>query len=45
MFTGYFESADALQKAMMNPRMAEAMGDIKNFYDGMPDVMIDEVLG
>jgi hypothetical protein len=30
---------------MMSPRMAEVMGDLKNFYDGMPDVMIGEVLG
>jgi uncharacterized protein (TIGR02118 family) len=45
VFTGYFESADALQGAMMSPRMAEVMGDLKNFYDGMPDVMIGEVVG
>jgi uncharacterized protein (TIGR02118 family) len=45
VFTAYFESADALQNAMMSPRMAEVMGDLKNFYDGMPDVMIGEVLG
>ena len=45
VFTGYFESADALQKAMTNPRMAEVVGDIKHFYDGMPDMMIGEVLG
>jgi len=45
VFTAYFESADALQKALTNPRMAEVVGDIKNFYDGMPDMMIGEVLG
>lgn len=45
VFTAYFESADALQQAMTNPRMAEVVGDIKHFYDGMPDMMIGEVLG
>lgn len=45
VFTGYFDSADALQKAMMNPGMATVMGDVKNFHDGMPDVMIGETMG
>ena len=45
VFTAYFDSADALQKAMTNPRMPEVIGDIAKFYDGMPDMMIGEVLG
>jgi uncharacterized protein (TIGR02118 family) len=45
VFTAYFDSADALQRALMNPRMAEVMGDLKNFYDGMPDVMVGETIG
>ena len=45
VFSAYFESADALQQAMTNPRMPEVISDIKNFYDGMPDMMIGEVIG
>lgn len=45
MFSAYFESPAALQKAMEGPRMPEVMGDIPNYYDGMPDVFIGEVVG
>jgi len=45
MFTAYFDSADALQRAMSNPRMPEVIGDIAKFYDGMPDMMIGETVG
>jgi uncharacterized protein (TIGR02118 family) len=44
IFSAYFESPAALQSAMQNPRMAEVLGDIQNFYDGMPDVLIGEVV-
>ena len=44
MFSAYFDSASALQNAMQSPRMAEVLGDIQNYYDGMPDVMIGEVV-
>jgi uncharacterized protein (TIGR02118 family) len=44
MFSAYFDSAASLGKAMQDPRTPEVMGDIKNFYDGMPDVMIGEVI-
>ena len=45
MFSAYFDSAAVLQKAMQDPRVPEVMGDIRNFYDGMPDVIIGEVIG
>jgi uncharacterized protein (TIGR02118 family) len=45
IFSAYFASPASLQMAMQDPRMAEVMGDIRNFYDGMPDVMIGEVIG
>ena len=45
VFSAYFESADALHKAMTNPRMPEVIGDIAKFYDGMPDMMIGETVG
>jgi uncharacterized protein (TIGR02118 family) len=44
IFSAYFESAAALQNAMHNPQMSEVMGDIQNYYDGMPDVLIGEVV-
>jgi uncharacterized protein (TIGR02118 family) len=44
IFSAYFESAAALQSAMSNPQMSEVMGDIQNYYDGMPDVYIGEVV-
>ena len=43
MFSAYFDSLSALQNAMQSPRMAEVLGDIQNYHDGMPDVMIGEV--
>lgn len=44
IFSAYFESAASLQNAMQSPRMGEVLGDIGNFYDGMPDVLIGEVV-
>ena len=42
MFSAYFQSADALQKAMQAPRIGEVMADIANYYDGAPDLFIGE---
>ena len=45
IFSAYFSSPQALQKAMSDPRIGEVMGDIPNYYDGgAPDVMIGEVV-
>ena len=44
IFSAYFESAAGMQKAMQDPRLGEVVGDIANFYDGMPDVLIGEVV-
>ena len=44
IFSAYFESPAALQNAMQNPRMAEVVADIQNFYAGNPDVLIGEVV-
>jgi uncharacterized protein (TIGR02118 family) len=44
IFSAYFESAAGLQNAMQSPRIGEVLGDIRNFYDGMPDVLIGEVV-
>ncbi len=44
IFSAYFESPAALQNAMQSPRMAEVLDDIQNYYDGMPEVLIGEVV-
>lgn len=44
IFTAHFKSEEALRKALQDPRMPEALNDIQNFYDGMPDFLIGEVL-
>ena len=44
IFSAYFDSAASLQAAMQDPRIGEVMGDIANFHDGAPDVMMGEVV-
>ncbi len=44
IFSAYFESAAGVQNAMQAPRMGEVLGDIANFHDGMPEVLIGEVV-
>ena len=44
MFSAYFESSAALQKAMADPRMPEILGDIPNYHDAAPDLLVGEVV-
>lgn len=44
IFSAYFETAAGLQNALKSPRMSEALDDIKKFHDGMPDLLIGEVV-
>jgi len=44
IFSAYFETAAGLQHALTDPRIGEVMGDIANFHDGAPDVLIGEVV-
>lgn len=44
IFSAYFESGAELQNAMQSPQMGSVLNDIQNFYDGMPDVFIGEVV-
>ena len=44
MFSAYFESPAALQTARQHPRMPELLDDVKNFYDGVPELLIGEVI-
>jgi uncharacterized protein (TIGR02118 family) len=40
----YFPSLEAFQAALQHPSNAEVMDDIKNYYEGMPDIYFGEVL-
>ena len=44
MFTAHFGSAEQLQRALQDTRMAEVLGDIKNYHDGMPDIFVGTLL-
>ena len=44
IFSVYFPSLETIQGALQHPTTAEVMDDIKNYYDGMPDVFFGEVL-
>ncbi len=44
IFSAYFESVAGLQNAMQSPQIGQVLGDIQNFYDGMPDILIGEVV-
>ena len=44
MFSAHFDSAASLQNALQSPRIGEVMGDITNYYDGMPDIFVGEVV-
>lgn len=44
IFSAYFETAEALQGALQDPQMSAVLSDIQFFYDGMPDILIGEVV-
>jgi uncharacterized protein (TIGR02118 family) len=44
VFSAYFDSAAGLEAALQDPRIGEVMGDIANFHDGAPDVLIGDVV-
>ena len=44
IFSMYFPSLERFQTALQNPKSAEVMDDVKNYYDGMPEILFGEVL-
>jgi uncharacterized protein (TIGR02118 family) len=44
MFSAYFDSAADVQKALSSPRIGEVFADIAKYHDGMPDMMVGEVM-
>ena len=44
MFTVHFASETGLYSALQSPQMNQVLSDIRNFYDGTPDVLIGEVV-
>jgi uncharacterized protein (TIGR02118 family) len=45
IWSGYFQSVQALQAVLQNPASAAVVGDIPNYYQGTPDIFVGEVLG
>ncbi len=44
IFSGYFGSPASLQNALQDPQMGRVLSDVQNFYDGIPDILIGEVV-
>jgi uncharacterized protein (TIGR02118 family) len=44
MFTAHFTSEAGLYSELQSPQLHQLMTDIRNFYDGTPDVLIGEVV-
>ena len=44
IFSGYFDSVAAMQSALQNPATGQVTGDVKNFFDGMPDILTGEIV-
>ena len=44
IFSAYFPSPEALQAALQHPTSAEVMNDVKNYYDGTPEIFFGEVV-
>jgi uncharacterized protein (TIGR02118 family) len=40
----FFPSLEVFQSVMQNPVMAELMADVKNFYDGEPELAVAELI-
>ena len=45
IFSVYFPSLEGFQAALQHATSAEVMNDIKNYYDGTPDIFFGEVVG
>lgn len=43
-FSLFFESKEALDFFFAHPTLPELQGDVPNYYEGNPDVFIEEVL-
>ena len=45
VFSAYFDSAADLQRCMTDPRMAQVLGDVPNYFKGETDVLVGETVG
>jgi uncharacterized protein (TIGR02118 family) len=45
VFSVYFDSPAAVQQCMQDPRMAEVLGDVPNYFKGETDVLVGETVG
>jgi uncharacterized protein (TIGR02118 family) len=44
IFSMYFPSPETFQAALQQPASAGVMNDIKNYYDGAPEIFVGEVV-
>ena len=44
IFSAYFESPTGLRNARQSPRMADVIADIRNYFDGTPEVLIGDLV-
>ena len=44
IFSMYFPSLETFQAAFQHPTSAEVMNDIKNYYDGTPEIFFGDVV-
>ena len=44
IFSVYFPSLETAQAALQDPTTAQLLDDIKNYYEGMPDIILGEIV-
>ena len=44
VFSAYFDSPADVQRCMTDPRMAQVLGDVPNYFKGETDVMVGETV-
>jgi uncharacterized protein (TIGR02118 family) len=45
VFSAYFDSAADLQRCLSDPKIAQVLGDVPNYFKGEQDVMIGDTIG
>ena len=44
VFSAYFDSPAAVEACMKDPRMAQVLGDVPNYFRGETDVLVGETV-
>jgi uncharacterized protein (TIGR02118 family) len=45
VFSAYFDSPAAVEACLQDPRMAQVLGDVPNYFRGETDVLVGETVG